>query len=138
MRCTFWKMKPNGKLDGVFCHHGDNVAKLLLKHWGSNELVDDLISMGHLSRLGDHLNPTGPHTFQNPEPNCTVAYARDKGELKRLFKDYTPEQAAKCKLIYGKAYSWQPLTKSWHLGLSWKDPMLISLLPGNYGRRRRR
>jgi hypothetical protein len=132
MRCTIWKRKEDGTYDGVFCHHGDNVGKLLLEKYKSESDVDKIIALGHLSRLGDHLDPRSTtHSFQNPEPGCTVAYSRDKGELRRMFRGYTEAQAKKCCQLYdGKIYCWQPRTKTWHGGLSWKGPLLTSFFRG--------
>ena len=83
---------------------------------GDESKVDELLSLGFIGRLGRKLNGSERHTFWEPEDDVTTALCRDKGELKRMYKDYSEEKA---KTTTGKhaAYVWNPVTNSWHFGI---------------------
>lgn len=54
--------------------------KMLQEHYNSFELAKELISHGNLSVLKSKINPTGLHTFENPEEDVCIYYGRDRGE----------------------------------------------------------
>ena len=55
-------------------------GRTLLKHYASTELVEKLISLGHLARVGKTLE------------EC-ISYSRDRGQLMAYYHDYPVESA---------------------------------------------
>lgn len=53
---------------------------ILNRYYTDHEKVADLIELGDISTLRPLVHPKGPHSFNDPEPNVTVAYGRDRGE----------------------------------------------------------
>lgn len=83
MKCTIWIEKENGKLDGIFVHSDGGscgAGKKLLENWSSTDLVESLISLGHLARVGKSLE------------DC-ISYSRDRGQLLAYYRDYPVESA---------------------------------------------
>lgn len=75
MRCTIWIEREDGKLDGMMLHSGgeaSHAGRILLSSWSSTEKVEQLLSLGHLAKLGSSLE------------EC-VSYSRDRGELMRWY-----------------------------------------------------
>lgn len=72
----------DGTITSVYCHYDgyvDGVGRTLLVKWCSRESAEALLALGDLSSLGDDLP-------------STVAFHRDRGELKRrphLSRDVT-------------------------------------------------
>ena len=74
--------------DGYLTHHG----RILVQHYNTLELAEELISHGSMSSLAESITPAGAHTFDDPEKGCTVYYGRDRGETDTapiLFDDLT-------------------------------------------------
>lgn len=68
---------------GIYCHFDgylEGVGQTLLKHYQDPSKVARLIALGDISSLGERVEPTGAHSFENPEDGTTVAYGRDRGE----------------------------------------------------------
>lgn len=68
----------------IYCHydgHPTGVGRTLFSNYGS-ENIEALINLGSLSSLGRKLEPYEgeAHSFDNPAPDTTVAYHRDRGE----------------------------------------------------------
>ena len=83
-RSTISVVLPDGKVQQSYCHWDGylewNGVKLH-QFYNSQELAEKLVSMGDISTLQDNLEPKDPsHSFDNPEKNVTVFYARDRGE----------------------------------------------------------
>ena len=60
----------NGTITGVYCHHDgylDGVGKTLQENYTTASAVDELVSLGSLSSLGEDLD-------------VTQAYHRDRGD----------------------------------------------------------
>jgi hypothetical protein len=53
---------------------------LLQEHYNERSKVEALIALGDISFLDVNIEPTGKHTFNDPEDSVTVAYHRDRGE----------------------------------------------------------
>lgn len=80
--CVIGVEQPDGTVKGITCWKDgqlDNTGRILLRHYNSEELASALVALGDISYLEKKLNPSGAHTFYEPEPNVTVAYHRDRG-----------------------------------------------------------
>jgi len=64
--------------DGYLSHAGD----LLLKHYNEVQRVDALIQLGDLSQLDSRISCPKGHSFDTPAKGCTIAYFRDRGEMR--------------------------------------------------------
>ena len=76
--------KKDGSIEGIYCHwngHPEGVGRILLDHYDA-EKARELMGLGKLSSLGREIEaPDGAeHSFENPFPDVTVAYHRDRGE----------------------------------------------------------
>jgi len=70
-------------IEGVYCHWDGSPCTrgpILLSGYQYRETVRKLISGGSISSLGLMIEPTGKHSFDNPQENVTVYYHRDRGE----------------------------------------------------------
>ena len=80
-------------ITGIYCHYDgypEYVGKMLLNHYNNDDIVNGLMNLGDLSILSENMNPTGPHSFNNPQKGVCVAYGRDRGETgtnSRTFED---------------------------------------------------
>lgn len=76
--------KYDGKtLTSIYCHwdgYPSNNGKILLEHYKEENKIDELLSLGDLSILGEKVSTTKPHTFDNPQNDVCVFYGRDRGE----------------------------------------------------------
>ncbi len=74
----------NGKnYKGIYCHFDgylDFNGKMLVENYTTKEKVEELINLGAISCLRININPTGNHSFDNPEENVVISYHRDRGE----------------------------------------------------------
>lgn len=69
----------------IYCHwdgYLSNNGRILLKHYQDPEKVSKLLLLGSLSSLREEVDiPEGKiHTYDEAQPNITVAYHRDRGE----------------------------------------------------------
>ena len=81
----------NGRVQSIYCHfdgYYKGVGQELMDSYTDREKVEKLIALGALSYLKAEVDPTGPHSFDNPQDGVTVAYHRDRGE------DYLRNQAS--------------------------------------------
>lgn len=82
-RCLILKEEKQ-VLKGIYCHNDgypDWVGALLVNYYSTPKKVDSLINLGDISKLFKNLEPTSnDHSFDKPEKDVTVAYARDRGE----------------------------------------------------------
>lgn len=85
-------VNEDGSITGIYCHwdgYPEYVGKILLNHYNTADIVNNLMKLGNLSSLGENLFPTEPHSFETPQKGVCVAYGRDRGEKgveSRLFK----------------------------------------------------
>jgi hypothetical protein len=73
----------DGTVKSIYCHwdgYPSNNGMILQECYLDEAKVKDLIELGDISSLGSEVNPTGPHTFNDPQSGVTVAYHRDRGE----------------------------------------------------------
>lgn len=90
----------DGKLrvKSIYCHwdgYPEYNGKMLIDYYDNNARTEELLELGDISSLDKKIAPTESHTFDKPQKDVTVAYARDRGEEKRIlemdfddFKDY--------------------------------------------------
>ena len=59
------------------------VGRILLENYTTDEQVATLIAEGDISSLGARVIPDGihPHTFKNRQPDVTLYYHRDRGDI---------------------------------------------------------
>ncbi len=82
---TISVLKADGSVASIYSHwdnYPDWNGKLLLKHYNTQELAEQLVSLGNISSLGKRIEPTPDalHNFETPERGTTVYYGRDRGE----------------------------------------------------------
>lgn len=76
-RCYICVEIKKGKYLGVYCHNNGeiyNTGELLLKNYNFRSKVEELLSYGDMSRLGDTIK-------------STIFYKRDKGESNTSAKE---------------------------------------------------
>ena len=70
-------------ISSIYCHwdgYPEYVGKLLLNHYTTSDIVNELLKLGNLSNLDKNVNPTETHTFDKPQDGVCVAYGRERGE----------------------------------------------------------
>lgn len=91
-RSTIAIKRADSKVSQLYCHwdgYIEGVGATLVNHYNSYEKVANLLMLGNLSSLGKYINPiTITHSFDTPEPDVCVAYARDRGETGQVSHEY--------------------------------------------------
>ena len=93
--------KQDRTVTSIYCHFDGYLAgngELLQNHFQNREKVEQLIALGDISSLTPTLNPTGKHTFDDPENEITIAYHRDRGE------DFNQKQHNDVEDFYNEAF----------------------------------
>ena len=87
-------VNEDGSITAIYVHwdsYPEYVGKILLNHYTDVDWIHMLMNLGNLSILAENMNPTGPHSFNNPQKGVCVAYGRDRGETgptnSRTFED---------------------------------------------------
>jgi hypothetical protein len=99
----------DGKVRSIYIHF-DGYAHLetLQKHYNSQELAEQLVSLGDLSLLDESAGPPPKgHAFDNRVRGYCVAYGRDRGEVGTealVFDDF--ESAKMQKRAQEFIYEW--------------------------------
>jgi hypothetical protein len=99
----------DGKVRSIYVHF-DGYAHLetLQEHYNSQELAEQLISLGDLSALGESAGfPPESHSYDTPVKGYCIAYGRDRGEKNTkaaVFDDFA--SAAKQKAMQEFIYEW--------------------------------
>lgn len=75
----------DGTYTGIYCHcdrYPTYNGAMLLDHYATRDRVDRLLSFGHLSILGEKIepDPSLPHSFDDRQEGVCVFYGRDRGE----------------------------------------------------------
>jgi hypothetical protein len=65
--CCYW--------DGYISHNG----RILKENYNDYMKVCELVNLGDMSSLNTKINPSGQHSFKNPESGVCVFYGRDRG-----------------------------------------------------------
>lgn len=81
---------PDGRVRSIYCHFDGHIrtnGRMLLENYNSQELAEQVTSLGHISYLAQKFEPSpeSKHCFSDPEFMVTVVYSRDRGE-----EDQTP------------------------------------------------
>ncbi len=100
----------NGTITSIYCHfdgYPDGVGATLKEHYLSTQKVRMLLNLGDISILGEQIATMDEHTFENPKEGITVAYHRDRGEVKREARTDVSIEQFKNRLDedYGYVYS---------------------------------
>lgn len=93
-RSTIWvKKEENDKefYEGIYCHwdgYLDYNGKILFENYNNKDKIIELINLGDISSLAKNINPKEGeiHNFEKKQENVVVAYHRDRGEQKNIFK----------------------------------------------------
>ena len=70
-------------ISSIYCHwdgYPEYVGKMLLNHYTTSDIVNELLKLGNLSNLDKNLYSTDIHTFDKPEEGVCIAYGRERGE----------------------------------------------------------
>jgi hypothetical protein len=81
-RSRIGMMLSDGTIKNIYCHHdGDveSVGNTLLNHYSDEDKIKELLLFGNLSVLEKNIHPEGEHSFDVPEPDVCIFYARDRG-----------------------------------------------------------
>lgn len=75
----------DNSIDAIYCHWDGFLSyngKILLQHYTSTDIVNQLMDLGDLSSLNEKLysDDSKPHTFQNAQDDVCVAYGRERSE----------------------------------------------------------
>lgn len=86
------------KVKSIYCHwdgYPEYNGKMLIDYYDNNARTEELLELGDISSLRKKISTNEHHTFDEPQEDVTIAYARDRGEEKRIlemdfddFKDY--------------------------------------------------
>ena len=88
-------INEDGSVTAIYCHWDGFLSyngKILLNHYTTDDIVNQLMLLGDLSSLNEKLQPddSKPHTFQNQQEDVCVAYGRERNESDvdcKIFKD---------------------------------------------------
>jgi hypothetical protein len=100
----------NGSITSIYCHwdgYPSGVGEMLEEHYSNSRKLKMLINLGDISILGEQVATMDEHTFENPKQGITVAYHRDKGEVKNEARTDVSIEQFKNRLseAYGYVYS---------------------------------
>lgn len=73
----------DGTVSQVYSHwdnYPEHNGVLLIEHYNTLEKAEALVALGNISSLRENIEPTGPHTFDQPQDTVTIYYGRDRGE----------------------------------------------------------
>lgn len=84
-RSRIGMVQPDGTIRSIYCHNDGYLSwngKKLFAYYNTPAKAKALIELGDISALREKLaSPKGAkHIFDNPLPDVTVAYLRDRGE----------------------------------------------------------
>jgi len=88
-------VNEDASVTAIYCHWDGFLScngQMLLQHYTSTDIVNQLMLLGDLSSLREKLYPNDskPHTFQNQQEDVCVAYGRERSESdvgSKIFKD---------------------------------------------------
>lgn len=139
----------NLKVKSIYCHwdgYPEYNGKMLMEYYNNNARAEELINLGDISSLRKKISTNEPHSFDNPQEDVTIAYARDRGEEKNIldidfdgFKDYLKKSDIEfVYLRYKDEWLWAPInydyiTNEWTLGAFTKLEYKIQEIEENRG-----
>jgi hypothetical protein len=74
---------PKGGYSAIYCHwdgYPDYMGAMLRDNYKSKGKARALIRLGDCSSIKPNLAAIGPHSYDNPAKDVTIAYGRDRGE----------------------------------------------------------
>ena len=98
----------DGRVRSVYSHwdnYLDHNGKLLYEIYNTQDLAEALTELGDISSLRERIEPTGAHTFDNPQSDCTIYYGRDRGE-EGTGPKYFPSVEAYKRDLNGEEYDY--------------------------------
>jgi hypothetical protein len=104
--CLIAKQNVDGSIYGIYCHwdgYEAHVGKLLKEHYTDPTKVNLLLALGDISSLAPEIGEK--HSFNDPNRDWTVAYARDRGEKRRAWHRYPSPDAARPSYRYVYVFS---------------------------------
>lgn len=84
-------VKVGDKVKGIYCHwdgYPSHNGRILIGHYNSQELAEQVISLGDLSSLDVSMECPDGHTYSTPKDGYSIAYGRDRGEDDTDAKEY--------------------------------------------------
>ena len=81
-RSFIGKIRKDRSADVIYCHFDgclEHVGQILYEHYNDSERIEALLCLGDISCLYPELEPEPgkPHSYEHPQINVTLAYARD-------------------------------------------------------------
>lgn len=107
-------------VEWIYCHNDgypSHITPLLLQHYNTPEMVDKLMHLGDISCLYRQIAPPKgvQHTFDNPLPDITVSYFRDRNEP---WKDNKPKYGSRTGFMNiddGYKYLYDTKNQEWRI-----------------------
>ncbi|EOY5688485.1 TPA: hypothetical protein ACVTEY_000144 [Salmonella enterica subsp. enterica] len=113
--CSITANLSDGTLKTIYCHFDGYPAwagSILKTHYTTQELVDSLISGGHISSLGSSTDKPEGHAHDTPVSGYTVYYIRDRGDDEKL---NAPTELSNMSQVHK---NWQDYNYYWN-GENW-------------------
>ena len=82
---------PQGKIRAIYCHYDGypvGVGHTLETHYQAAYKIGQLVELGDASTLGAQVRGDSTHSFDTPNDDVTVFYARDRGETRVDTKEF--------------------------------------------------
>ena len=115
-RAWIAKEVDNGKYRSIYCHSDgylSHTGMILLKHYDTEEKLDELLKLGDISLIGGVLapDPTKPHNRVEQQEGVTLAYGRDIGKKnvetrERSYSAITTETNCDHTYIFTRDQKW--------------------------------
>ena len=92
---TIAVVREDGQVAQIYCHwdgYIEHNGRMLVDHYNTQELAEELVSLGDLSQLCENIHPRPGeiHAFRNAQAGVCVYYGRDRHETDvdvRVFQD---------------------------------------------------
>lgn len=119
------KQNQNGTITAIYCHfdgYPSHHAPILIQHYDTEQKVDELLSLGDLSTLGEKIGDK--QDFDNREYGQCCAYGRDRGEAGCEARVYTNEATFRGLEYYVYLFR----DNKWHVSAN-GGPFVFALVP---------
>lgn len=133
-RSAIGVQQDDGTTKAIMLYNDDRLspANVILPGWyNSKEKAEELLSLGHLSRLGEKISPEKGvhHSFNKPQPNTVIAYHSDRGdnfEPYFIYKDLVDfEKRCHFDMAVISLHVWAD--GSWLSRFDWRDKQWIRI-----------
>lgn len=107
-------------VEWIYCHNDgypSHITPLLLQHYNTPEMVDKLMHLGDISCLYRQIAPPKGvlHTFDNPLPDVTVSYFRDRNEPWSANKPKFASRTGFMNIDDGYKYLYDTRNQEWRI-----------------------